>query len=135
MNYLKTPIFRSETLRRAVAELECVNCGREQNTQAAHGNQGKGMGLKVSDAKIAALCADLCHPMLDQSGSMTKAERREFEVLMIARTLVRLIERGVLRFDAGKLNEEPETIMTVLVGLVESGALVVDTKRFREGRQ
>lgn len=134
MSYLKTPIFRSEALRRAVADLECVNCGRERNSQAAHANLGKGMGIKASDARIAALCAELCHPMLDQSGAMTKEERREFEALMIARTLIRLIERGALRFDAAKLNEEPEAVMSVLVGLVEGGVLVVDTKRFREGR-
>lgn len=106
MNYLKTPIFRSEALRRAVAELECVNCRREQSTQCAHANQSKGMSIKASDARAMALCVD-CHRYLDQSGGMTREQRREFESEMVARTLVALIERGVL---------------------------VVDTKRFREGR-
>ena len=112
MNYLKTPIFRSEALRRAVAELACVNCGRVGSTQAAHTNTGKGQGIKASDARIMALCTGGldhrgCHEYLDQSGRMTREQRREFESEMTLRTLVALIERGVL---------------------------VVDTKRFREGR-
>lgn len=112
MNYLKTPIFRSETLRRAVAELECVNCGRVGWTQAAHANTGKGQGIKASDARIMALCTGGldhrgCHETLDQGGTMTKHERREWEDVMTLRTLIALIERKIL---------------------------VVDTKRFREGR-
>lgn len=53
-------MFRSEKLRRAVAGLPCQHCGREGCTQAAHRNESKGMGMKVSDALLAALCVD-CH--------------------------------------------------------------------------
>ena len=48
-------MFRSEKLRRAVAGLPCQHCGREGCTQAAHRNESKGMGMKVSDALLAAL--------------------------------------------------------------------------------
>jgi hypothetical protein len=94
--------FRSEELRRAVTTLPCMNCGVERYTQAAHGNTNKGGGLKASDAAIAALCCDRpgvrgCHAMMDQGGLMTKAERRAFEIEMIAKTYIALIERGLLR--------------------------------------
>jgi hypothetical protein len=58
-DYLKKPIFRSEPLRRAVADLHCVCCGIHGYTQAAHiggVGEGKGMGIKVPDSHIAALC-------------------------------------------------------------------------------
>jgi hypothetical protein len=90
--------FRSEKLRRAVAELSCSNCGREGRTQAAHANlseYGKGMSHKASDAALMALCVE-CHSELDQGKTMDKAERRDFQQTMIARTLTRLIELGRL---------------------------------------
>lgn len=90
--------FRSEKLRRAVAELPCSNCGREGQTQAAHANlseYGKGMSHKASDAALMALCIT-CHAELDQGKTMDKAERRDFQQTMIARTLTRLIEQGRL---------------------------------------
>jgi hypothetical protein len=87
--------FRSEKLRRAVAELPCVCCGRVGSTQAAHGNEGKGMGMKVSDAMLAALCT-FCHTELDQGRVMSKAERRAFALEMVAKTYVALMEGGKL---------------------------------------
>jgi hypothetical protein len=90
--------FRSEKLRRAVSEQPCQSCGREGATQAAHANlseYGKGMAHKASDAALMALC-DRCHSELDQGKTMDKAERRDFQQTMIARTLVRLIEQGRL---------------------------------------
>lgn len=91
--------FRSEKLRRAVADQPCMSCGQEGQTQAAHANlseYGKGMAHKASDAALMALCVS-CHSELDQGKTMDKAERRDFQQTMIARTLVRLIELGVLR--------------------------------------
>lgn len=98
---LNRQTFRSEDLRRAVADLECVACGRVGFTQAAHGNVGKGAGKKASDAAIMALCGSGhgfrgCHALLDQGGAMQKEERRAWEYEMIARTYIRLMERGVL---------------------------------------
>ncbi len=97
----KTLTFRSEDLRRAVASLPCVCCGRVGATQAAHTNTGKGGGIKASDAAIMALCADApgfvgCHSRVDARSTMTKAERRAFEIEMVALTYIALIERGLL---------------------------------------
>jgi hypothetical protein len=92
----KPQTYRSEKLRRAVSTLACVCCGREGMTQAAHANQGKGMGIRASDALLAALCTE-CHAGLDQGGFMLKGERRAFEMEMIAKTYVALIEAGLLQ--------------------------------------
>lgn len=94
-SYLKTPTFRSEPLRRAVASLECMACGRHGRTQAAHANEGKGMAMKVSDALLAALC-DECHTELDQGKTMTREERRDFWNRAHIHTMQALVERGLL---------------------------------------
>lgn len=97
----KTLTFRSEDLRRAVASLPCMCCGRIGHTQAAHTNTGKGGQLKASDAAIMALCADSpgftgCHSRVDARSVMTKVERRVFEAEMVALTYIALMERGLL---------------------------------------
>lgn len=99
--------FRSENLRRAVTQLPCMNCGVERFTQAAHVNFSKGMGIKASDAALAALCSDRpgvrgCHSLLDQGGIFTKEERRAFECEMVAKTYIALVERGFLEVKRGK---------------------------------
>jgi hypothetical protein len=95
LNYLKTPTFRSEKHRRAVASQECGACDSFAGSQAAHENMNKGMGLKVSDARCAALCP-ICHRELDQGTKMTREERREFWKDAFITTILRMIERGVL---------------------------------------
>jgi hypothetical protein len=97
----KTLTFRSGNLRRAVASLPCVCCGRVGAIQAAHTNTGKGGGIKASDAAIMALCADSpgfvgCHSRVDARSTMTKVERRVFELEMVALTYIALMERGLL---------------------------------------
>ena len=90
--------YRSEPLRRAVASLPCVNCGRHGATQAAHSNlqeHGKGMGHKASDAAIMAMCT-VCHTEFDQGKGLTKADRRELTFRWITATLIALLERGLL---------------------------------------
>lgn len=72
--YLKTPTFRSEKWLRAVASLDCVLCQTE-GTQAAHRNEGKGMGVKVDDCLTAAICPE-CHREIDQGKSYTRDQRR-----------------------------------------------------------
>lgn len=100
VGYPKKVAFRSEKLRRAVSALPCVCCQREGRTQAAHANQGKGMGLKAPDSWLAALCVE-CHTRLDQTGGMLKDERRAFEMEMIAKTYIALIEAGLLQVTTG----------------------------------
>lgn len=94
VSYLKKPIFRSEPLRRAVASLPCVCCGREGMTQAAHIGgleDGKGFGIKVADSRIAALCVD-CHQELDQHKMVDPPEDA-----FIAETYIALMEAGLLK--------------------------------------
>ena len=91
--------FRSKPLLRAVASLECMLCGIQGLTQAAHSNQlrdGKGRGIKASDAAIAALCV-ACHTDIDQGRDMSKQERREAWDEAHRATMRALIERGMLR--------------------------------------
>lgn len=92
--------YRSEKLRRAVADLPCQHCGRYGCTQAAHRNEGKGMGLKTSDALLAALCAD-CHRELDQGKDMSREERRDMWNRACIKTYQALMETGVLRVSTG----------------------------------
>lgn len=104
LSFPKQQTFRSERLRRAVTMLPCMNCGVERYTQAAHANYGMAGALKASDAALAALCCDRpgvrgCHAMLDQGGVLTKAERRAFEMEMVAKTYIALLERGLLRVE------------------------------------
>lgn len=56
----------------------CQHCGiKDESVVAAHSNQlrdGKGRGLKASDAMIAALCYR-CHIELDQGKDLSKNDR------------------------------------------------------------
>lgn len=88
-------MFRSEKLRRAVVELDCQWCGIGGETQAAHRNEGKGMGMKTSDALVAALCAE-CHRQLDQGKLLDREERRAMWDKSFIKTMQALIENGKL---------------------------------------
>ena len=62
---------RSEAYRRAVASLPCIACGIYGYSQHAHGNEGKGMGLKTDDRTGVPLCCarpgeEGCHTKFDQ---------------------------------------------------------------------
>lgn len=86
--------FRSEKLRRYVSSLPCVHCG-SIDVQAAHRNQGKGMGLKASDGLLAALCWRE-HARIDQGKDLTRAERRFVLDHYIVETFRRAEMRGDL---------------------------------------
>lgn len=78
-------------LRRAVASLPCVMCGIAGYSQAAHGSEGKGMGIKASDLTLFPACAPRpgiagCHAELDQGAKFSKAVRRELEPVWAADT-------------------------------------------------
>ena len=104
VNLLKQPIYRDDNLRRAIATLPCVCCGRWGSTQAAHiggVQEGKGMRIKVSDSLEAALCTvheeggklvEGCHEKFDQY-KIDNERGWEF----IARTYVALLEAGLLK--------------------------------------
>lgn len=89
--------YRNRDLLGVVHELCCVNCGKS-GVQASHANLsifGKGGAHKASDAAIMALCL-ACHYELDQGKTMTKAQRWDFQMECIAKTLVQLLERGLI---------------------------------------
>ena len=73
-------MYRNKKLLEIVRESPCQHCGIQDGTiVAAHSNQlrdGKGRGLKSSDARIAALCYR-CHSDLDQGKSLSKDQRVE----------------------------------------------------------
>ena len=90
-------MFRSKRLLEAIRECPCANCGAEDGTVvAAHRNQFKGMGIKVSDALVAALCFQ-CHTDLDQGKTMNREERREFWNQAYIKTMQYMIENNMLR--------------------------------------
>ena len=94
-SYVKQPIFRSEKWLRAVAALNCVICDRAAPSQAAHRNEGKGLGLKTDDALTAALCVD-CHRDIDQGKELDRDTRRQLMDRAILDTIVQLVRRGKL---------------------------------------
>jgi hypothetical protein len=93
-------MYRNNRLLEACRSLPCQLCGAEDGTVcAAHSNSladGKGRGLKASDAAVASLCFR-CHSEIDQGRKMSKEERREAWLEAHVKTLRMLIERGVLR--------------------------------------
>jgi hypothetical protein len=93
--------FRSKPWLDAVRSLECcVLCG-VYGVQASHRNEGKGMGMKVSDALTAALCAH-CHHEIDNGPNMVREERRALMDRAIVLTLERLAERGLIKVQGRK---------------------------------
>lgn len=74
----KSAPLRSEKHRRLVASMPCHECGLEGQSQAAHANYSKGMGIKACDSQIFPLC-NFCHEWLDRSGSLTREGRRTYE--------------------------------------------------------
>ena len=74
-----------------------MNCGMIDGTVvAAHRNESKGMGIKVSDALCAALC-NSCHFELDNGNKLSKDERRDMWNRAYIKTMQYLIENQYLR--------------------------------------
>lgn len=95
MRFPKNKPWRSERHRRNVASLPCVNCGVRGRTQAAHANFGKGMGMKVCDSQLMALCVT-CHRLHDSGGIYdNKQARWKREVEMVDLTRAELISRSL----------------------------------------
>ena len=91
--------YRNKKLLEVVRQSPCQNCGAEDGTCcAAHSNwseDGKGMGIKASDAAIAALCYN-CHSMIDQGSKLSKQERRDIWLQAHKKTIKFLIENEYL---------------------------------------
>jgi len=69
-------------------------CGR-YGVQAAHRNEGKGMGIKADDCLTAALCEE-CHYRIDNGRDMTREERRSEMDKAIVLTIRKLANEGRL---------------------------------------
>jgi len=73
-------MYRNKKLLELVRACPCQICGKQDGTVvAAHSNQqrdGKGMGLKAHDYRIAALCFT-CHSEIDQGKTLSKQEKFE----------------------------------------------------------
>jgi len=90
-------MYRNKKLLEIVRESPCQHCGIQDGTVvAAHSNQlrdGKGRGLKSSDARIAALCYR-CHSDIDQGRSLSKDQRVEVWESAHRATIGWLFENG-----------------------------------------
>jgi hypothetical protein len=94
---LKPKTYRNPKLLRLANGQACVECGaRDGTVVAAHSNNGKGMGLKASDATIMFLCYR-CHTEYDQGKTMDKAQKVDFAFRNNAKTLRRLLEDELLK--------------------------------------
>jgi hypothetical protein len=67
-----------DAYRAWVKTFACFGCNAPAPSDCCHANEGKGMGLKVSDRRVFPLCRH-CHEHLDQSRGMTREERRQRE--------------------------------------------------------
>ena len=89
----KTQPYLSVGHRRLVAALDCVLCGASGQSQAAHPNYGKGMGLKSCDSLVFPMCGH-CHTWLDQSGKLDKTARRNYERSATDKTRAEMMRNG-----------------------------------------
>jgi hypothetical protein len=94
-----TPV-RSEAYRRYVAALPCWLCGVHGHSQAAHGDEGKGMALKSSDLTCFPLCEPNnglcgCHYTVGSTGTLTRSERRALETKAAMDTQAALVNMAV----------------------------------------
>lgn len=87
----KTLPKRSEPYRRWVASLRCAHCHTQGHSQCAHGDEGKGLGIKSSDETCFPACADGpnhvgCHTLMGATGKIPRADRRRLERAYAAET-------------------------------------------------
>ena len=90
-------MYRNKKLLEAARNCPCSFCGVEDGTiVAAHRNEGKGMGIKVSDALTTPLCF-YCHSLVDQGKGLTREERREMWNQAYINGMKHMIENGILK--------------------------------------
>ncbi len=95
----KEDVPRCEEYLRYVASLPCWLCGAVGRSQAAHSDEGKGLGIKAGDDRTFPLCADQpgqpgCHHAMGTAGTYTRDVRRRMERQAVAFTQNALIERS-----------------------------------------
>lgn len=90
---------RCEPYLRYVAAMPCWLCGAVGRSQAAHSDEGKGLGIKAGDDRTFPLCATSlgqpgCHHAMGTAGTYTRDVRRRMERQAVAFTQHALIERS-----------------------------------------
>ena len=108
----KMDVCRSERYRRLVAAFPCIHCGIAGLSQCAHGNAGKGMGMKTDDRNSFPLCADSpgrqgCHSRFDQHALFTRAIAAEIEQAWAAHTRRRINAAGLWPAEVPQLETTP----------------------------
>ena len=97
---IRPHIIRSRLLRRLASGKACVMCGIQDGTIVlAHSNlleHGKGFSQKSSDLMGAWLCAE-CHYEYDQGKNMSKAEKRDFILTAICRTIMQISKEEIIQ--------------------------------------
>lgn len=96
----KMDVCRSEPYRRLVAAYPCIHCGIADLSQCAHGNTGKGMGMKTDDRNSFPLCADSpgrpgCHSRFDRHELFPRHARTAVEQAWAADTRRRITAAGI----------------------------------------
>jgi hypothetical protein len=97
--------MENKKLRKAIASLDCANCGISGYSQCAHSNSavfGKGRGMKATDVASFPLCCDRvgvrgCHTQHDQYDNCSKEHALVLEKLWIIDTYIKLMELGYLK--------------------------------------
>ena len=91
--------YRNPQLLVIVRQLPCQNCGISDGTVcAAHSNQqldGKGIGIKSHDYRIAALCS-FCHHQIDNGNAFSREERIDIWERAHRKTIGALFELGMI---------------------------------------
>jgi len=87
----KQNAIEHEGYRRLVAAMPCMNCGINDNSQAAHPNTNKAKGMKADDRLCFPLCAVRfnapgCHYLFDQHQLFPRSERAAVERQWAAQT-------------------------------------------------
>lgn len=87
----KKPPVRDPAYLRQVATLPCAHCGKAGPSQAAHADEGKGMGIKACDLTAWPACADRpghegCHTLIGSTGKFKREHRRYLEAKYAAAT-------------------------------------------------
>jgi len=80
----KNPPKRCEAYRRWTASRPCAHCGIEGYSNACHGDEGKGAGIKADDDTVWPGCVDRpgkvgCHTLLGMSGMFRREHKRQLE--------------------------------------------------------
>ena len=92
--------WRSEEYRRLVASYPCAHCGIAGYSNACHGDESKGMGIKSDDRTCWPGCVDRpgrqgCHTLIGARGMFTREQRRTIEQTHARRTRERIKADGL----------------------------------------